>query len=170
MSFTFNSQLDFHESETNPLDCIEDILAAHDWRYKRASHTELTLTLKGQHSGYRMFFIWQHDMSALLICIQYDLQIAPAHFAEAAKTLMDINTETWMGHFDLPADTATPGYRYTMIIPDPQNPAQSMIEKAIDIALTHCERFYPAFHLLAETEKPCRETLPLALMETMGNS
>jgi hypothetical protein len=42
----------------------------------------------------------------------------------------------------------------------------------VDIALVQCERYYPAFHLLANKDDhaPTPQNMSLALMETVGES
>jgi len=159
-----------HKDSPNPLDNIEDILHANDWAFNRMDDNELTVTLSGKFCTYRLIFLWQADMSALQFSAQYELSIHPLNLGKAGKILMTINENTWMGHFEIVADTCIPGYRYTTLL-DPENKqSYEHLENIVDIALAQCETNYAAFSLLTDQNAANDETLPLALMQTQGAS
>ncbi len=153
----------------NPLDNIEDILCNNNWTFERLSQDELTVKLEGQFCEYRLYFIWQEELGAMQFCAQYDMHIHSNNMDEAAATLMEINENLWMGHFDIPKRTRKPSYRYTCLMQTTEG-AQDQLENLVDISLTQCEKYFHAFHILADENAPCERQLPLALMETQGVS
>lgn len=159
-----------HRDSPNPLDNIEDILNANDWDFNRMGDNELTVTLNGKFCAYRLFFIWQADMSALQFSAQYEMTIHPLNLAKAGEILMTINENTWMGHFEIAADNCVPGYRYTTLLSPENKQSYEQLENIVDIALAQCETNYAAFSLLTEQNAANDETLPLALMQTQGAS
>jgi len=159
-----------HRDSPNPLDNIEDILNANDWSFNRMADNELTVSLNGKFCTYRLIFIWQADMNALQFAIQYEIAIHPLSLEQAGKVLMNINENTWMGHFEICTDTYIPGYRYTTLINPENKHSYEQIENVVDIALAQCETNYAAFSLLTEQNAANDETLPLALMQTQGAS
>ena len=162
-------RLDIMDDDTNPLDCVEDILASHNWTFSRMNDDELVVEVTGKFCDYRLFFIWQSDMNAMQFCVQYDLNVHDSNFDKAGAALMAVNANLWMGHFDIPKDTAIPSFRYTCLLNKAAH-AYDQLEDLVDIALTQCEKFYPAFRLLSLENAANDENMPLALMETQGVS
>lgn len=163
--------LEQFEHKPNPLDNVEELLDNNNWLFNRLNNSELMVEVEGKHCGYRLFFIWQEDMSTLQFCCQYDLEISNDNKAAAAQAVLDINENLWMGHFDIPKDTNVPSFRHTCLlrgIRDDQ--ANSHIEDLVDISMVQCERFYSIFHFLSENEALNDQALSLALMETSGQA
>ena len=159
-----------HKDTPNPLDNIEDILHANDWDFNRMGDNELLVILTGKYCIYQLIFLWQADMSALQLSIQYDLPIKPSNLSRAANILMTINERTWLGHFEIAGDTFLPSYRYTTLLKPDDKHAYEQLENVVDIALAQCETNYAAFSLLTGDNVANDETLPLALMQTQGAS
>lgn len=162
-------RLDIMDDENNPLDSVEDILASHNWTFNRMNEDELAVEVAGKFCSYRLYFIWQPEMNTMQFCVQYDLSIHDTNADKAGAALMAVNQNLWMGHFDIPKDTATPSFRYTCLLHNTGH-IYSQLEDLVDIALTQCEKFYPAFRLLSLENAANDETMPLALMETQGVS
>lgn len=166
-----SAERDIYENLNNPLDCVEQVLTDHNWVFDRMTRDELMVQVKGRSCFYRLFFIWQEDMNALQFCCQYDFTIDAARHSGLERTLCTINEDLWMGHFDLPESTGVPSFRHTSLLRSVnQDQASDLIEDMVDIALVQCERFYPAFNLLARTEGSNDRMLALALMEPEGES
>jgi hypothetical protein len=160
------------EDDSNPIDSVEDVLSANNWSFERTQNDELVVEVKGKSSTYRLFFIWQESMNALQFGCHYDIAIDESNLTEANKTIISMNQNLWMGHFDLPQETQTPIFRYTcMLRGAARSSAAELIEDMVDISLVQCERYYPAFHLLAnENNAANTQHMSLALMETVGES
>jgi hypothetical protein len=161
------------EDDSNPIDSVEEVLAANNWSFERTHNDELIVEVTGKSSTYRLFFIWQEGMNALQFGCHYDIAIGSNNLDEAYKTIISMNQKLWMGHFDLPQETQTPIFRYTCMLRGAARASMAeAIEDMVDISLMQCERYYPAFHLLAnENSAPTNpQHMSLALMETVGES
>lgn len=166
-----DTQFEQIETDINPLDNVEDILHAHNWTFDRMTNDELIVEVTGKSTNYRLFFIWQADMNALQICVQYDLEIMGNNFEMAQKAILSINENLWMGHFDLPKSSKKPSYRYNCLLRAvARNNAAEIIEDIVDIALAQCERNAPLFTILTSANDINDQTLSLAMMETAGES
>lgn len=159
-----------HKDTPNPLDNIEDILNTNDWAFDRMNDQELVVTLTGKYCDYRLVFLWQADMKALQFCVQYAFEISPHNLHKAGKVLMTVNERAWMGHFEISYGTCVPSFRYTYLFHGMNKNTQEDLENIVDIALAQCETNYAAFSLLTSENAANDETLPLALMETLGAS
>ena len=135
------------------------------------NNDELMVQVTGKVCDYRLFFIWQDDMNALQFCCQYNLAIGEKNMGMAARTLMKINENLWMGHFDIPHDTRTPSFRQTCLMRGVNGRSSiEHIEDLVDISMAQCERYYAAFHLLSTANVANDENMTLALMDTAGES
>lgn len=166
------AQLNVSDDIQNPLDSVEEILNSHNWVFNRMNDDELIVQVKGKACDYRLFFIWQEDMNAMQFCCQYDMTLQDADMERVGATLMDINENLWMGHFDLPRDTQVPSFRHTCLLRGLNGlSGVEHIEDLVDISLAQCERYYPAFYLLANKKEAANDqNIALALMEAVGES
>lgn len=167
-----NEHLDAYEDNTiNPLDSVEDVLNDHNWVYARTNHDELIVEVAGKACSYKMLFVWQEQMNALQLCCQYDTQILSENLSLTAMALMDMNSDLWMGHFEIEKSTAYPLFRYTSLIRSSQTKSEyEHIEDLVDISLTQCERYQAIFQLLSNTVHMDEQTLSFAMMDTAGES
>lgn len=164
-------QFETFESPSNPLDSVEEILSANNWAFSRTNNDELVVQITGKACDYRLFFIWQQDLSALQFCCQYDLTVHPSNLGVAAQALMNINENVWLGHFDIPRGTLTPSFRQTCLMRGMTGPSCiEHIEDLVDVSMAQCERYFGAFHILSIPRAANDENMTLALMDTAGES
>lgn len=159
------------DTHSNPLDNVEEFLSINNWVFDRMTDDELIVQLQGKACTYRLFFIWQADMSALQFCCQYDLTVAPGNMDAAARALLKINENLWMGHFDIPQGNSMPSFRHTCLLRGVRGLSGiDHIEDLVDISLAQCERYYSVFDLLARGADAMDDDLSLALMDTSGRA
>lgn len=165
------SRTEFTEQSLNPLDSVEEILSEQNWVFDRTDDDCLTVQIKGRSCNYRLFFIWQKNLSALQFTCEFDVSIRADNMALASTALLDMNEESWMGHFEIARKTLVPSYRQTCLMKGYEfHESTAYFGDLIDISLAHCERFYPVFELLSRKQPANPEHLSLALMETAGES
>lgn len=159
------------ESFSNPIDSVEEVLSRNDWTFNRMNDDELVVEVRGKSCGYKLYFFWQEDMNAMQFCCQFDVPVNEINRTVALGALMEINASLWLGHFDLPRETAVPSFCHTCLMHGVSRSASSeQIEELVRVALSQCESLYPLFHLLAQPE-PCEaQALSLASMRAAGQS
>lgn len=169
---SLSEQVDIFEDVSNPLDSVEDILYANDWIFERANEDELTVQISGKMGEYKLFFQWQEEYSAMQFCCQLDLDIHKDAMESASKTMTDINTNLWLGHFDFRQGTSIPCFRHTTLFRgQTQSSGAEHIEDLVDIALAECERFYPVFDILSRgAPNDNVQDMNLAMMQVAGES
>jgi hypothetical protein len=67
-------------------------------------------------------------------------------------------------------DTGMPIYRHSMLLRGTPSAAAESIEDLIDIAMTECERFFPAFQFVLWGGKAPDEALDAAMLECVGEA
>jgi hypothetical protein len=155
---------------SNPLDILEDIVTANEWLFERANDDELIVELAGRWCHYRMFFVWQREIGALQFSCQFDMKVPDAKQGEVNDLLALLNNRMWLGHFDLELQQNTPLFRYTILARRDRMPGTEALEDLVEIALTECERFYPAFQFVIWGGKKAAEAVAASMIEVAGQA
>jgi len=155
---------------SNPLDILEEIVTANEWLFDRAHDDELIVELAGRWCHYRMFFVWQREIGALQFSCQFDMKVPDGKRADVHDLLAILNNRLWLGHFDLEPQQLTPLFRYTVLARQGRLPGVETLEDLVEIALTECERFYPAFQFVIwGGKRPC-EAMAASMIDTAGRA
>jgi hypothetical protein len=155
---------------SNPLDILEEIIVANEWMFERSNDDELIVELAGRWCHYRMFFVWQRSIGALQFTCQFDMKIPDAKRSGVTDLLALLNNRLWLGHFDLDLQQNTPLFRYTILARGERMPGVEVLEDLVEIALTECERFYPAFQFVIWGGKKPGEALAASMIEVAGTA
>jgi hypothetical protein len=83
--------VDTFESRNNPLDILEELVDANEWQFDRNSAEEMMVELKGRWSDYRLYFVWQEDLSAISFSCIVDLRVPPHRRPAFLELLGGIN-------------------------------------------------------------------------------
>lgn len=159
-----------HAQSFNPLDTLEDIVMANEWLFERSNDDELIVELAGRWCHYRMFFVWQREIGALQFSCQFDMKVHDAKRGDVNDLLAMLNNRLWLGHFDLELQQNTPLFRYTILARGAQMPGVEALEDLVEIALTECERFYPAFQFVIWGGKKPGEAMAASMIEVAGQA
>lgn len=154
----------------NPLDILEEIVVANEWPFDRSSDEEMIVEIKGRWCDYRLFFVWQTEVSAMQFSAQFDMKVPPARKSPVTELLAEINNKMWLGHFDVCQDDHTPMFRQTVLLRGSRGASVEQLEDLVDIALSECERFYPAFQFVIWGGKTAHEAVNAAILDTVGEA
>ena len=154
----------------NPLELLEEIVGANDWSFERLSAEEMLVEISGRWCHYRLFFFWQDDVSAMQFSCQFDMRV-PSNRRDAVVDLLAvINERLWLGHFDIDADAASPMFRQTTLLRGAHAASVEQLEDLIDIAITECDRFFPAFQFVIWGGKSASEAVSAAILDTVAEA
>src|SRR5271155_4981547 len=157
-----------HALSSNPLDILEEIVTANEWLFDRAHDDELIVELAGRWCHYRMFFVWQRGIGALQFSCQFDMKVPDPKRNDVHDLLAILNNRLWLGHFDLEPAQHTPLFRYTVLARSGRMPGVETLEDLVEIALTECERFYPAFQFVIWGGKRAGEAMAASMIDVAG--
>ena len=162
--------VDTSENSGNPLAVLEELVDANEWRFDRNSAEEMVVELTGRWCDYRLYFVWQEDLSAISFSCIVDLRVPPHRRASFLELLGVVNEKLWLGHFDLCVDEPVPMFRHTILLRGLGGIAVEQLEDLVDIAVTECERFYPAFQFVLWGGKSPEQAVEAAMLETVGEA
>jgi hypothetical protein len=154
----------------NPLDVVEQLVAGNDWAFDRRSDEELAVEVPGRWCNYSLYFAWRSDMAALHFTCAFDMKVPAAKRPAVCELLVAMNEKLWLGHFGLWEDEGLPMFRHTALCSSPAALAPEQIEDVVQLAVTECERFYPAFQFVIWGGKSPKDALAASLLETVGEA
>ena len=154
----------------NPIDLIEEIVQANEWAHDRASTDEMVVEVSGRWCDYRMFFLWQQETNALHFSCGFDMKVARPRRGSVYELLAAVNEKLWIGHFDLGREDPAPCFRHGVLLRGAMGASVEQLEDLVDIALTECERFYPAFQLVIWGGKDAEDAIAAAMIDPVGEA
>jgi hypothetical protein len=157
-------------SGTNPIDLLEEVVSANEWRFERTADAEMVVELAGSWCDYRLHFVWHEDLAALYFSCLFDVRIPRGKRAVAYELLAMINEKLWLGHFDICSEELVPVFRHTLLMRGAAGVPVEQLEDVVDIAFGECERFFPAFQFVLWGGRSPAEALAAAMLETVGEA
>lgn len=157
-------------TENNPLDLLEQIVFGYEWAFDRRNASEMEAEAPGRWCHYGLYFSWSQEIAALNFTTTFELRGDENRRAALYELIALANERLWIGHFSLDHETGTPLFRHAVLLRGATQLAPESMEDMIDIALTECERFYPAFQFTLLNDKSPREALEAAMLDCIGEA
>ncbi|MDN3567391.1 YbjN domain-containing protein [Paeniroseomonas aquatica] len=158
------------EHAHNPLDVLEQIVAANEWSFERRSDGEMAAEAPGKWCDYGLYFSWSSEISAMHFSCAFDMKVPPEGRSKLFELLALANEKLWIGHFGLESDDGVPVFRHSVLLRGAPGASAESLEDMVDIALTECERFFPAFQFVLWGGKPPADALQAAMLDCVGEA
>ena len=153
----------------NPISIIEELIDNNSWTGFKLSDCEIAFEYESNWGDFHLAFTWVKDNQTLGITCAIDQYHFPPKAQETFELLGLINQRLWLGHFET-SDDGTPYFRYSLLLPETiQEDEARIIEDAMDIAISECERFNPVFQFHLAGKSPL-ESLNAAMLEPKGEA
>ncbi|HET9147585.1 MAG TPA: YbjN domain-containing protein [Acetobacteraceae bacterium] len=161
---------EIQETSANPLDVVEQVVAANEWAFDRRSENEMAAEAPGRWCDYGLYFSWSHEISVMHFSCAFDLKTPERRRAALYELLARANEKLWIGHFGLDPDDGMPVFRQSVLLRGTAGASAESVEDMVDIAITECERFFPAFQFVLWGGKSPDEALAAAMLECVGEA
>ena len=158
------------EHATNPLDVLEQIVAANEWAFERRSDGEMAAEAPGKWCDYGLYFSWSSEISAMSFSCAFDMKVPPEARGKLFELLALANEKLLIGHFGLESEDGVPVFRHSVLLRGAPGASAESLEDMVDIALTECERFFPAFQFVLWGGKGPAEALQAAMLDCVGEA
>ncbi len=158
---------DFQITE-NPIDLVEEFVAANSWQFNRFDPDEMMADVKGKWCQYKLHFLWREDLNALYFSAALDDAIPENRRAAVYELLAHMNEKMWMGHFEICHEEMAIAFRQTCLMRGQFAASFEQIEDLVDIALAECDRFFPAIQHVIQGGKHAEEALLMSLVDVAG--
>ncbi len=158
------------ERATNPLDVLEQIVTANEWAFERRSDGEMAAEAPGKWCDYGLFFSWSPEISAMHFSCAFDMKVPAETRSKLFELLALANEKLWIGHFGLESEEGVPVFRHSVLLRGSPSASAESLEDMVDIAITECERFFPAFQFVLWGGKTPGDALQAAMLDCMGEA
>jgi hypothetical protein len=159
-----------HDAAANPLDIMEQIISANDWACDRRSDSEMAAEAPGRWCDYGLYFCWSHEISAMHFTCAFDLKVPEKRRNALYELLALANERLWIGHFGMESEDGMPVFRHAVLLRGAPSASTESLEDMVDIAITECERFFPAFQFVLWGGKTPQDALAAAMLECVGEA
>jgi hypothetical protein len=154
----------------NPLDVMEQIVSANEWVFDRRSDAEMAAEAPGKWCDYGLYFAWSAEISAMHFTCTIDIKVPAPRRLALFELLARANEKLWIGHFGMDMDDGMPLFRHSVLLRGARGASSESLEDMVDIAITECERFYPAFQFVLWGGKAPADALEAAMLECAGEA
>ena len=159
-----------HDIAANHLDIMEQIVSANEWAFDRRSDSEMAAEAPGRWCDYGLFFSWSREISAMHFTCAFDLKVPEKRRAALYELLALANERLWIGHFGMESEDGMPVFRHSVLLRGAPGASAESLEDMVDIAITECERFFPAFQFVLWGGKTAQDALAAAMLDCVGEA
>ena len=158
------------ETSYNPLDLAEIVIMDRDWVFDRPADGELIAEVSGAWCNYRIWFTWQEDSGGLTLSCALDSKLPKQSVTKIHSLLALVNEKMWLGHFDISSEDGSVVFRHSLLLRDGAGTSAEHLQQLLDIAISECDRFYPAFQSVVWGGKSAADALAIAMFETIAEA
>lgn len=162
MSFDKN----IHEG---PMEVVKTMLEGHGWEFDTINGNQVVFSVGGQWADYSFTIVWGTDEILRLICT-FPLAVAPDHVPALYDLLNRCNDIVWTGAFTWWSNQSLLVWRYGLILNSVPTVSSDQVEQVVYAALSACERFYPAFQVVASGKDAPEKALKMSCLQSFGRA
>jgi len=154
----------------HPIDVVEHIAEHHDWEFDRIAEDQIAMAVEGQWRTYSITLAWSaFDETLRLICT-FEMEPPEARMGALYELLNRINDMCWAGAFTWWGEQKMMVYRYGLVLAGEQIAGPDQVDTMIRVAVTSCERYYPAIQLATWGDETPEKALRVAIAEAYGRA
>lgn len=159
-----------HSEDLHPIDLVEHIAEHHDWDFDRVTDDQIAMAVEGQWRTYSITLAWSPVDETLRLICTFEMEPPEARLSEVYEALNHANDMCWAGAFTYWKEPKVMVYRYGLVLAGGMSASAEQIDRLIGAAVASCERFYPAFQLVAWADHGPAEAMDIAIAEAYGRA
>ena len=154
---------DLATAEIHPIDIVESLAEHHAWDFDRLGENQIAMAVEGQWRTYSLTLAWSGGDETLRLICTYEMEPPEPRLPVLMELLNLVNDQGWAGGFGYWPEQKLMVWRYGLLLTGGQIAASEQIDMMIRSAVTACERYYPAFQLVAWGDRNPAEALQMAI-------
>jgi hypothetical protein len=156
--------------EIHPIDIVETLAEHRAWEFDRVTDDQIAMSVEGSWRSYALTLAWSPGDSTLRLICTFELDPPEARLGELMAVLNEANDLCWGGGFTWWAGQRLLVWRYGLILAGDQVAEPEQIDQMIRTGVEACERFYPAFQLVAWADHDAADAIRLAIARGYGRA
>lgn len=160
----------FHSDELHPIDLVESLAEFRDWEFDRVADDQIAMAVEGQWRTYSVSLAWSEPDETLRLICSFEMAPPEDRIDELTRAVMGANERIWTGGFCMWPGDKVMVYRYALSLAGGAQATAGQVEAMLRAAVGACERFYPAFQLVAWGGEAADPALEMAISEAYGRA
>ncbi|CAN5708582.1 YbjN domain-containing protein [soil metagenome] len=161
---------DFYAEDLHPIDIVETLAEERSWEFDRIAEDQIAMAIEGTWRTYSVTLAWAPSDETLRLVCAFEMKPPSRRMGAIWKAMALANDRCWSGAFVLWPDEGLMVYRYSLNCTGGHAPGSAQIKDIVRAALAACERFYPAFQLVAWGRETPEKALGIAIAEAYGRA
>jgi hypothetical protein len=159
-----------HSDDIHPIDMVETLAETRAWEFDRVGDDQIAMAVEGQWRTYSLTLAWSGRDEMLRLICTFEMEPPEARLPALYEMLNRCNDQVWAGAFTYWAEQRLMVWRHGLLLAGGQLAAPEQIDRMIAGAVVTAERYYPAFQLVAWSDRSPDEALRVALAEAWGRA
>jgi hypothetical protein len=156
--------------DMHPIDLVETLAQHHAWDFDRVTDDQIAMTVEGQWRSYSLTLAWSGPDETLRLICTYDMDLPDARLPDMLAVAHLANDLCWAGGFTFWTAQRLMVWRYGLLLSGGVGASPEQVEAMLTAAVEACERFYPAFQLVAWADRTPEEALKIAIGQAWGRA
>lgn len=162
---------DVMEFEPSPIDLVESLAEMRSWDVDRLGEDQIAMAVEGAWKTYSLSLAWCEPDETLRMVCTFELDTPEHRLPLLYEAIEAANDRIWIGGFNLWREQHLMAYRYGLTLSGAAASTSGQVDAMLKAAVKNCERFYPAFHLVASSEDETIDgAMSTALLEAAGRA
>ncbi len=157
-------------SDIHPIDIVESLAEHAAWQFDRVAEDQIAMAIAGQWRDYAISLLWSEPDETLRLVASFEMNPPPARLPALYEVLNLANDRCWAGAFTWWADHGIMAWRYGLVLAGGETAGSTQIARLVERAVTECERFYPAFQMVAWGDADPAVALGMAMEDARGSA
>ncbi|KPQ08150.1 MAG: hypothetical protein HLUCCA12_03470 [Rhodobacteraceae bacterium HLUCCA12] len=160
----------FLTDDIHPIDIVETLAEHRAWDFDRVGDDQIAMAVEGQWRSYALTLAWSGADETLRLICTFEMEPPEARLPQMFEVINAANDLSWSGAFTYWAAQRLMVWRYGLLLTGEQVAAPEQIDQMIRAAVASCERFYPAFQLVAWADRAPESAIKLAIAQGYGRA
>jgi hypothetical protein len=156
--------------EIHPIDIVETLAEHHAWDFDRVGDDQIAMAIEAQWRTYSITLAWSpYDETLRMVC-SFEMEPPKDRLPALFETLNAANDKCWAGAFTLWQEQNLMVYKYGLVLTGGEVAGAAQINQLVDVAVSNCERFYPAFQLVCWGDETPEAAMRVAIEQAFGTA
>lgn len=158
------------ETDVHPVDIAQTLAEECSWDFDRVGEDQIAVAVEGAWRTYSLSMNWSGHESMVRVLCTLELNPPEERLDPFFSLLNLVNDQIWSGSFTLWRQQGLLSFRSGLTLAGEAHATPEQIECLFHNALGLCERFYPAFQLVAFGDEEPEKAIEIAIEEAYGTA
>ena len=156
--------------DAHPIDVVESLAEYHAWEFDRVTDDQIAMAVEGQWRTYSLTLAWSEQDETLRLICTFEMEPPEGRISALHDLMNRCNDMVWTGAFTWWAEQKLMVWRYGLSLAGGAVAGAEQLNHMISEAISGCERFYPAFQLVAWGDREPADAIGVAISEAWGRA